>query len=449
MLLHQNTPDSLILPVSIRAMKDGDDFFEFEMEISNGELDTYGTIMDESTLRNFAADAKAGVAILDSHNHRSTGYGRTFDGRYENGKVYAKGRIPLGGEFDGMTHRTSESVINFVKAGQIGKVSVGFYDEITQCMNCSKELRWQWCSACDGYLNEKIEVMGDDGEMKTKLLTGLIIDARLGEISFVHSPSNPETQILRIGESSRAAFISDLNNKLRDGTLDLERYTNIRNRYSIPKRASEPPTDPDPDTDPEPEPQDTDPEPKPQPPADPEPEPQDTDPEPQPEPKRSKFKMDKELKQAKARIKELETELDEVQEENTTLEKENEQHKTRIKELETVEKALKKEEDGIRNLCVEVYTERGTLQKKERSEEQLETYQNKVNKLGLDELRAEYTEQVEQRDIFVSISEGTNSGDDPDGDGTQGGDDPDNKTQTDDDKNRQPFFPGQLRGIGL
>ena len=72
----------------------------------------------------------------------------------------------------------------------------------------------------------------------------------------------------------------------------------------------------------------------------------------------------------------------------------------RISELEPVEKVLQPEEDQLRQQCVDAYKERGKRASKERSEDDLNTYQAKIEPMHFSQLRAELKEQQEGRDIY-------------------------------------------------
>ena len=68
-----------LLPATVKP----EDAFIFPAEISNDSVDSYFTRMHESSLRNYAADALAGVSLQNSHRHNELPFGRSLYGLYE------------------------------------------------------------------------------------------------------------------------------------------------------------------------------------------------------------------------------------------------------------------------------------------------------------------------------------------------------------------------------
>src|SRR5690348_8122017 len=82
------TPDELLTKAKAGAL-DASIFEEFtplfwSSEISNNTLDAYSTRMMPSTLRNYAAEAEAGVSFQDSHavDGLVRTFGQSIGGRY-------------------------------------------------------------------------------------------------------------------------------------------------------------------------------------------------------------------------------------------------------------------------------------------------------------------------------------------------------------------------------
>lgn len=394
--------------VAISNIRQQNGYYELIAEISNGELDTYGTHMDlETTLKNFVEDAKRGVVVGDSHKTSNTGYGRTYDAELKDGKVLAKIRIPDSGEFEGMTHRTPESLMNFIRKEQISDVSVGFYDEELECDDCSEMMTgYGYCRSCHYYLNDRIKLMIDGKEI-VKRMTAKVVNARLGEVSFVGTSSNSSTKIISFDKKNKDEMRSQLTTDLQSGVINQSYYDTVRSRFAL--------------DDSEPEPESTPPSPEPE--SEPEPEPQ-----PQPQPTLlERHNMDKELKAEQKRSADLQQEVDDLTEIN---EEHEETIKTRdatiserdarITELEAAEKELAEEETRVRALCLDVYKEHGKLISKERSEDDIKTYQEKVDPMRLSQLRAELKDQMEQRDIYKTLNAGE-GGEEGGGDPAQGG----------------------------
>lgn len=393
--------------VEFSNIREAADYYELIAEISNGELDSYGTHMDpETTLKNFVADAKRGVVVGDSHKTSNTGYGRSYDAELTDGKVLAKIRIPTTGEFEGMTHRTPESLMNFIRKKQITDVSVGFYDEELQCDDCNEMMTsYGYCRSCHYYLNDKIKLMIDGKEI-VKRMTAKVVNARLGEISFVGASSNATTKIIQFDKKNKDEMRSQLTSDLQSGLINQSYHDTVRSRFAL--------DDPEPEvTPPSPELSDES-----------EPELQ-AEPETQTEPTLlERHNMDKELKAEQKRSADLQQQVDDLTEIN---EEHEETIKTRdatiserdarITELETAETELQAEETRVRALCLDVYKEHGKLISKERSEDDIKTYEDKVNPMRLSQLRAELKNQMEQRDIYKTL----NAGGEGEGESEEGG----------------------------
>ena len=176
--------------------------FEFPAEISNDKLDTYSTHMTDGSLRNFARDAKVGVAFLEGHNTQGLGYGRTFRGKFEEidnkNRVVADVFVLRRMNFQNLTFATSDDFIRAVDGGHVGDVSVGFYDANFICDICNREVWDFWAWMNDEEVCEHmpgVEYKNDDG--KRVICTAEIQNARLAEVSAVYSGATPEAKIIR------------------------------------------------------------------------------------------------------------------------------------------------------------------------------------------------------------------------------------------------------------
>jgi len=67
--------------------------FFWAAEISSDVIDAYYTHMLASTLVNFAADAKTGVAFLPGHQHRELPFGYSLDSQMENATEPERTRV--------------------------------------------------------------------------------------------------------------------------------------------------------------------------------------------------------------------------------------------------------------------------------------------------------------------------------------------------------------------
>jgi hypothetical protein len=171
-------------------------------EISNQHRDTYDTQMHDSTLRNFAEDARTGVSFQNSHNHRELGFGQSIDGQYHDGR--SQGGKRTDATFYTIPDLTLNGVntndlIRGMRSGIVRDVSVGFYGGSIRCSECGHESTGMF-DHC-----EHIAVMfggvyslanGADGEAAF----GWIHDARLSETSCVYDGATPGAMILKAHE---------------------------------------------------------------------------------------------------------------------------------------------------------------------------------------------------------------------------------------------------------
>lgn len=177
-------------------------------EISSDRLDAYFTHMAESTLRNFAQDASAGVTFLDSHNSRQLGYGQSLAGVFQvdNGvsrtlaDFYTVPGINFG---SALTYQSTDDFIRALQARLVRDVSVGFYGGDVICDICGNSLYdWRNCSHWPGMEY----AVGDKGN-ETVVATAEIVDARLAEVSAVYDGATPGAMVMRAQQMSEAGLL--------------------------------------------------------------------------------------------------------------------------------------------------------------------------------------------------------------------------------------------------
>lgn len=177
-------------------------------EISSDRLDAYFTHMAESSLRNFATDASAGVTFLDSHNSRQLGYGQSLAGVFqvEGGvaRVVADFYTVPGINFSsGLTYQSTDDFIRALQARLVRDVSVGFYGGDVICDICGNSLYdWRNCSHWPGMEY----AIGDKGN-ETVVATAEIVDARLAEVSAVYDGATPGAMVLRAQQMADAGLL--------------------------------------------------------------------------------------------------------------------------------------------------------------------------------------------------------------------------------------------------
>lgn len=201
-----------------------EDVFIFSAQISNNNLDTYFTRMDESTLRNFAADAKEGVSLQDSHDRGKLGYGQSFDSVLEidgeKSRVIADFYTIRGINFGGQhSYASTDDFIRAIEMRVVRDVSVGWYGGEEICDICGNEI-WGWFSDCP-HLPGVEYAIGDQGK-ETVICTASIIDARLSEVSVVYDGATPEAELIRKAERM-----------IEKGDLDSSMINMLESKYRI------------------------------------------------------------------------------------------------------------------------------------------------------------------------------------------------------------------------
>jgi len=193
--------DELVSIIKQRVNGDVIDPFFIPAEISSDVLDTYHTHMDISTLRNFAAHAADGRAILDSHDGRKLSIGYSLTGQVEQvaaddkhparSRVVSVGYTVPGISFGGNhSFQTTSDYIKAVESGIVRDVSVGLHGGRYVCDLCGGDYRrYSDCPHIAGRPYER------DGAIE--ICTVGIFDARLSEWSLVFDGACPTAMILK------------------------------------------------------------------------------------------------------------------------------------------------------------------------------------------------------------------------------------------------------------
>jgi hypothetical protein len=182
-------------------MGDIEPFF-WPAEISNNNLDFYFGRMAESTLKNFANDASAGVSFLDSHNSRNLGYGQSLIGSFEQTGEMMRTVVDFytvpGIKFsNGVTYASTDDFIRAVNTRLTRDVSVGVYGGERICDICGEDIYafdWEtWRYACP-HVPGVVYPVGERGE-ETILATFMWENGRLAEVSSVYDGATPGAAI--------------------------------------------------------------------------------------------------------------------------------------------------------------------------------------------------------------------------------------------------------------
>jgi hypothetical protein len=187
------------------AILDTNEPFVWQAIASNDREDAYGTRMHRSTLDNFAADATAGVAFMNSH--RTGGFigqaelpmGRTYDARV----VGASAANPLRVEITSYTLRginltglSTDAFIDGLRSGIARDVSVGFYGGEYRCSICDRDMLRDWeCRHWPGRDYPKLDSKGNEVEGETVRAVAWIHDAHLAELSAVYDGACPGAMV--------------------------------------------------------------------------------------------------------------------------------------------------------------------------------------------------------------------------------------------------------------
>ena len=167
-----------------------EDVFVFPSVISDGSYDTFSTRMGESTLRNYAQDASAGVMLLEAHDESRLGYGYSYRGEFAGGEALVDWYITRGINYGGnLSYASSDDAVRAVETGMVRDLSVGF-------AGGRMVMDQNGLSIYDrrNHLIPGLEYEDDEGRKFTA--TATIEDSRLAETSFVFKGSNRNAGIM-------------------------------------------------------------------------------------------------------------------------------------------------------------------------------------------------------------------------------------------------------------
>lgn len=236
--------------------------------ISNGKLDSYFTRMHESSQDNYAADAEAGVAVMDSHNtggFLSSGqlnFGRSLTGV----RAKAKPKDPYSGEVFSQAYTlrgmplaqggTTDAYIVGIRSGIHRDVSVGFSKGQQICSICQKDMYRDFsCWHYPGmYYTVTDNASGEEG--RRELCWASVENAHLREWSMVYKGATPQAAVVK-AQRRLAAGETDWRTALELENLYGVRFEGVRSLFiptdvrakleaerQIPPKAKEDPMDP-------------------------------------------------------------------------------------------------------------------------------------------------------------------------------------------------------------
>lgn len=165
-----------------------EDVFVFPALASNRNLDSYHSIMDDSSLKNYAKDYADGRAFMNGHRTNERPTGRTFDASFNKntGEVEVWTYVLRGIQIN---DTPTDHFIRAVEGGIIQDVSIRFTGGDEICGLCNNKLGSKRCIHIPGNEYEW------DGE--NQVAHYRIINAHAAELSDVYKGSTPEAGIVR------------------------------------------------------------------------------------------------------------------------------------------------------------------------------------------------------------------------------------------------------------
>lgn len=195
--------------------------------VSTDEVDTYFTRMAESTLRNFAADAEAGVSLMIGHDVMGRmPVGRSLAGQFEEGtpsQVSADFFILTNHVVDG---RNTNDIIKSIRAGAAKDVSIGFYGGMYRCSICARDMLRDW--DCRHYPGMSYDVLDAKGNVVgSEVAIAWVEGSHMSETSLVYDGACPSAAVVKALERATGGQIPETAISLLE-----ERY-----RISLPRAA--------------------------------------------------------------------------------------------------------------------------------------------------------------------------------------------------------------------
>lgn len=194
----------------------------FRAVISNNSLDSYGTRMAPSSLKNYAKEAKRVVSLQNSHRTDDLGIGHSLNGLFEEEGEVARTIADfciLSGLSD------TDPVITKMRAGTARDVSIGFHGGEWVCSICGGDMM-DWRS-CYHMLLARYEIEGG-GTKRIEVATADVEDAHLSEVSPVYDGATTGAEIIALMKGER---------EIREGRLTEQnvRLLERQLRINIPR----------------------------------------------------------------------------------------------------------------------------------------------------------------------------------------------------------------------
>ena len=167
-----------------------EDEVQLDFVITNGEKDSYGSIMTEKTMRNYAEDAAAGVGFMRDHGEGiEMQLGRTIAAHFDEEQKRVVATISM--------LRDSDSTPENMRVNEyIRRIERRFYDSCSVAFRDAEET----CNICNKGI---FDFYRDDPcpHIPKKIYDGVectydVDNARLRHVGLVTAPSNPNAKLL-------------------------------------------------------------------------------------------------------------------------------------------------------------------------------------------------------------------------------------------------------------
>ena len=173
-----------------------DDEVQLDFVISNGEKDSYGSIMTKRTMQNYAEDAERGVGFMRDHGEGiEMQLGRTIAATFDESKNQVVATVSMLRDTDDTPENMRiNEYIRRIERRFYDSCSVAFRDATETCNICGKEIfdfyRDDPCPHIPKKIYDGVECTYD------------VDNARLRHVGLVTAPSNPNARLLDTREWS-------------------------------------------------------------------------------------------------------------------------------------------------------------------------------------------------------------------------------------------------------
>lgn len=193
-------------------------------QISSNRWDSYDTRMGPTTLKNYAAEAEAGVAFLRNHDVSQDPVGFTFQGDFTGAQ--GDGIAHVNAMFYALEDPTTAPYIAKLRAGIVQDLSVGFFGGQWMCSLCNRDMQqWMGPDSCPHLLGMSYPTLDADGKVQKdappQIARATIENGHLAEVSGVYDGATP------------GAMIGKARSLAADGQLTQRLTTAVERRYRV------------------------------------------------------------------------------------------------------------------------------------------------------------------------------------------------------------------------